>query len=635
MSKASILIVEDESIVALDIQNSLANQGYDIAGQTDRGEDAVRKASDLAPDLILMDIGLRGDMDGIEAAIQIRAQFDLPIIFLTAYTTQNVLERAREAEPFGFVVKPFDERELVSNIEMAIYKHGMEKQLRADENKFRGVIENCTDAIVLIDGQGLLVEWNPAAETLTGLRRAEVLGRPQWEIAFQLLPKERRTTAMAEAFEERWKKSVAGRFFEGLEQMLEVEIETVNGERRVIQTNGFVISARQGGLAGAIIRDITDRRAMEEDLRGLLAREQLMGDIIRQASTMIGVFGLDGRRILVNNAAVQQTGYSEAELLSPEQGIDLTPPEWQKQEADKLAELREIRGAVRYQSEIQRKDGSRFPVEVIVHPHLDELDGMDSYFLFANDITERKKAEDERGRLIAGLKEKNEELERFTYTVSHDLRAPLVTILGFLGFLERDIASGRTDRIKKDITQIAEAANKMQGLVVELLELSRVGRIKNPSKLVPFEAIVRDALAMVAGQITLRNVQVEVAPNLPMVYGDAARLTQVLQNLVDNAIKFMGGQPKPRIEIGYREAADEGVVFFVRDNGAGIDPQFHEHIFGLFNRLDPRVEGTGIGLLLVKRIIETHGGRIWVESEGLERGATFCFTLPEGEGRPV
>jgi signal transduction histidine kinase len=153
----------------------------------------------------------------------------------------------------------------------------------------------------------------------------------------------------------------------------------------------------------------------------------------------------------------------------------------------------------------------------------------------------------------------------------------------------------------------------------------------NPPQAVPFEAVVREALELAHGHLEARGVQVAIAPNLPTVQGDRARLVEVVQNLVDNAAKFMGNQPAPCIEIGQRGAqvdADGKPIFFVRDNGIGIEPQYHDKIFGLFNKLNPQTEGTGVGLALVKRIVEVHGGRIWVESAGLAKGSTFCFTLP-------
>ncbi len=166
----------------------------------------------------------------------------------------------------------------------------------------------------------------------------------------------------------------------------------------------------------------------------------------------------------------------------------------------------------------------------------------------------------------------------------------------------------------------------MHKLLGDLLELSRVGRMSNPSDSISFDDLIREALEIVHGRLDARGVTIHSQPNLPLVYGDQPRLVEVLQNLLDNAAKFMGDQPNPVIEIGVNGEKDGMPVFFVKDNGIGISPEYHEQIFGLFNRLDAQAEGTGVGLALVKRIIEIHGGRIWVESEeGV--GSTFYFTL--------
>jgi PAS domain S-box-containing protein len=245
------------------------------------------------------------------------------------------------------------------------------------------------------------------------------------------------------------------------------------------------------------------------------------------------------------------------------------------------------------------------------------------------DITERKRADAERERLIQELETRNAELERFTYTVSHDLKSPLITMRGFLGYLEKDALAGNTERMRTDISRIADATDKMDRLLRELLELSRIGRVMNPPVQVPFEEIAREAVGLVAGRLKEREIRVKIAAGMPVVYGDRVRLVEVVQNLVDNAAKFMGSQPAPLVEIGVRAEERNGKpVFFVRDNGIGIEPRYQAKIFGLFDKLDPNSEGTGIGLALVKRIIEVHGGTIWIESEGSGRGAAFCFTLP-------
>ncbi|HET9910037.1 MAG TPA: ATP-binding protein, partial [Anaerolineales bacterium] len=233
----------------------------------------------------------------------------------------------------------------------------------------------------------------------------------------------------------------------------------------------------------------------------------------------------------------------------------------------------------------------------------------------------------ERKKLIGELETKNSELERFTYTVSHDLKSPLVTINGFLGYLEQDAASGNMKRLSRDRYRIQEAVNKMQQMLNELLQLSRVGRIINDSENVPFADLLREAIEISYGRLEARGVTVQINSGLPDVYVDRPRLIEVLQNLLDNAAKYMGDQSHPRIEIGHSGIEAEKPVFYVRDNGIGIATEYHERIFGLFNKLDTKSEGTGVGLALVKRIIEVHGGRIWVESEA-GTGTTFFFTLP-------
>jgi PAS domain S-box-containing protein len=244
------------------------------------------------------------------------------------------------------------------------------------------------------------------------------------------------------------------------------------------------------------------------------------------------------------------------------------------------------------------------------------------------DITDRKRAEEEIRRKAKDLQDKNEELARFTYAVSHDLRSPLVTIQTFQGYLEQDVRSQDAARIEKDLGYIRNAADKMGLLLNELLRLSRVGRVTTPPEEAPLQSLVKEALDLVAGRLTARGVQVEVTEEPVMLTGDRTRLVEVFQNLVDNATKFMGDEPAPRVEIGVEQAGEE-LVLFVRDNGIGIEPQLQPLVFGLFRKLDPGTEGAGLGLALVRRIVELHGGRVWVESEGLGKGTTFRLTLAQ------
>ena len=222
------------------------------------------------------------------------------------------------------------------------------------------------------------------------------------------------------------------------------------------------------------------------------------------------------------------------------------------------------------------------------------------------------------------MEKKNAELDQFAYTVSHDLKSPLVTIQGFLGLVEESALSGAFEQMKTDMTKITKAVHKMRTLLDELLSMSRAGRLMNEPVNVSLLEIAKEAVENVAGQIKEKNVEIKISPNLPNVLADKIKIQQVFQNLIDNAVKYMGDQPKPEIEIGM-----DNDIFFVKDNGKGIDAAYQEKIFNLFYRIDNSTSGSGIGMSLVKRIIETHNGRVWVESKGVGMGSIFKFTLNE------
>lgn len=228
--------------------------------------------------------------------------------------------------------------------------------------------------------------------------------------------------------------------------------------------------------------------------------------------------------------------------------------------------------------------------------------------------------EDKRTRLTR----KNAELERFTYTVSHDLRSPLITIKGFAGMIRREIEKGKYNRVQGDLQRIENAADKMAELLEGLLELSRIGRIANKVEEIPMTELTKKIVELLHEGILAKNIQLEIQEDMPKVFGDRNRIGEVIQNLIENGIKFMD-KTEGKIKVGYL-LMNEEPVYFVKDNGVGIDPQYHTKIFGLFDKLDTNGEGSGIGLALVKRIVEYHSGKIWVASEP-GQGACFFFTI--------
>ncbi len=244
------------------------------------------------------------------------------------------------------------------------------------------------------------------------------------------------------------------------------------------------------------------------------------------------------------------------------------------------------------------------------------------------DVTERKRAESELERSLEVLKEKNADLEMMNHTISHDLKSPIITVRGFLRRIEREVARGDNEDLKYNLQVISKSAARMEELTDQLSLFTRIGQLSEEIEEIQFGRVAHEAKELVSGRIAQSGVEVTIVPDLPTIRANRSLLLQVVQNLLENSIKYMGNEPYPKIEIGAR-LDQSGPVLYVQDNGVGIDPSCHEKVFDQFSRLDCEgIEGSGLGLALVKRAIEVQGGRIWVESEGSGRGSTFCFRLP-------
>ncbi len=283
-------------------------------------------------------------------------------------------------------------------------------------------------------------------------------------------------------------------------------------------------------------------------------------------------------------------------------------------------------GSQTYETEIMFPNGRKmdavFHKSVFYNPQQEPLGIIGIYF----DITQRVQAEKVIKKQLEELGRINSELERFSYTVSHDLRSPLVTIKGFLGLLVDDLAEQNQEQVKEDILRIGNATDKMQQLLEDLLKLSRVGKMVEQKETFPMSQVANEARELLYGVLKEKKCEVSVQQDMPDVLAGKARIRELYQNLIENAVKFSSKQQQPFITIYSRKDKDAD-VFCVEDNGIGIKKEYHEKIFGIFNKLDNSSSGNGLGLSLVKRIVENHYGRIWVESEGDGHGSTFCFTL--------
>ena len=490
-----------------------------------------------------------------------------------------------------------------------------EDALRESEARFRNLIDVSLQG-VCIHRDGLPLFANQACADIFGYDSAEDI------YAVETLD------VLQAPYEQQRLKEYNQRRGEGGLAPSHYEFDGVRRDGSVITliTSDKVINWYGASAIQSSFVDISEKKAVEEALRR--SRETLRA-IIDAVPAMINAKDEDGRFIFMNEYQASVLGVNVREVVGKTMADVTSDSHGAYTDALDQQVLRSGREIPFFEEMLTGHDGIQRTCLSTLVP-LPESGGGRRVATISLDITSRKEGEREREELIQELEARNAELERFSYTVSHDLKSPLITIRGFMGLLEQDILAGDRERISKDIEKVQEAAETMQKLLRDLLNLSRIGRIVGAMENVSLSDIAAEAIQRVSGLLSAFRLDVNVADDMPMVHGDRARLIEVLQNLLENAVKFRGDQTHPRVDVECQTESGQ-VVCYVRDNGVGIDSRYHEKVFGLFERLDQEVEGTGIGLALVRRIIEVHGGKIWVESQGAGSGSTFCFMLPVAE----
>ena len=486
-------------------------------------------------------------------------------------------------------------------------------RLRDSDSLLRGVMDFAPVAIAIKDVDGRYIHSNPSAEKAYGFSSVEARGNTPHdfyppEMVEVLLAHDRNVVESKQAIER---------------QHL---VPTPNGDRLISSLKFPLLNNDDEVIAVcSISTDLTDQREFENRLA---ESEQRFRDFATIVADWFWEMDQDYR------FTYQSERFEEITGIAAHQVIGRTSEEAFAGQIDNEEKwghhFSSMRSRLPYEMEweIRKPDGGVHILRTIGQPRFDEQGVFQGYRGVGQDVTEARRSERMRERLIAELETKNAELEQFAYTVSHDLKSPLLTIKGFLGLLEHDVEGGNMDTVRGDLERIRTAADRMQILLRDLLELSQVGRIAGPQETVHLPTVVEEVMGILAGVFDDDRIHLRIVEPLPVVLGDGTRLVQVFQNLLENAVKFLGDQPAPVIEVGCRDF-DTLATLFVGDNGIGIEPRYHERIFSLFERLDPSGEGTGVGLALTKRIIEHHGGEIWIESSGQpQTGSTFVFTLP-------
>jgi len=494
--------------------------------------------------------------------------------------------------------------------------------LRHQQQLMLTLMENLPDYIYFKDTAGRFLSVNPSMAKLFGSSDpAQIIGKSD-----------------ADFFsEEHVRKTMADEqeIIRSGRPVLEMEEKETwaEGTQRWILTSKLPLRDGAGRIIGicGISSDITERKRAEEALR---KSEERLNFALQKCH--FGAWELDlqdhtSQRTLVHDRIF---GYeTPLTVWTYEMFLEHVLPEDRPNVDRSFKEATATQSDWNFECRIRRNDGEVRWIWT-AGGHERNLEGNSTWMAgIVLDITERKKVEQALLETDLDLTKKNAELEHFLYSASHDLKSPVVTVKTFLGYLKQDMATADSAAIEKDLFYINAAAEKMGRLLDELLEMSRIGRVVSPPVKVTFRTLVDEALEAVAGGIAERDVVVTVGDNDVILYGDRLRLAEIWQNLVDNSCKFMGDQKEPRIEIGVETHGTE-TLFFVRDNGGGIDPRHQSKVFGLFEKLDPKAVGTGIGLTLVKRIVEIYGGRVWVESAGPGQGANFLFTLPGAIYKP-
>ncbi|MCV2355829.1 response regulator [Paucibacter sp. B2R-40] len=622
-----ILVVEDEALVARDIELQLRQLGYQPVGHTGRGDEAIRLAAELRPDLVLMDIQLNGPVDGIAAAQAIRAECGLPVVFLTAFAADDVLARAKLTEPFGYILKPFSERELLTVLEMALYKSKSQAQLRDSEARFRALVEWSPEALV-VHRHGRLIYANPAAVELLGARSLQdLLGRR----ALDLVHPEQHAMARA---------SLAAVSVQGARSaMSEQRLIRLDGREIDVEVLGTTITFDGELAVHVVLHDVTQSKQAQAQLRKLSLA-------VEQSSEAIFITDVSERIEYVNAAYVLACGLPREQLLGT------TPAMFSSSGAPMLAIRAALRRGETWRGLIQANLGERSDFAII--SPLRQADGQISHYVaLFEDVTERTRMgreldshrfhlEELVGRRTQELAVAREQAEAanlaksaFLANMSHEIRTPMNAILGLNYLLRRDDpAPEQVPRLDK----IANAGQHLLSLINDILDLSKIeaGRVQLERIDFHLGELLGQVESMMAGSAQSKGLTFEViksdAPD--WLNGDPTRLRQALLNYAGNAIKFTeAGGVKLRVSLLPRPPTlAEGEMllrFEVQDSGAGLSDEAVGRLFQIFEQADASTTrkhgGTGLGLAITKRLAGLMGGEVGVNSR-LGEGSCFWFT---------
>jgi PAS domain S-box-containing protein len=692
-SSRRILVVDDDSGTCRCSLEVLTGSGYDVESVKDgaAGWDALQAKT---YDLVITDNKMP-KMSGMEMIEKLRAgRMTVPVILATAFAPTHEFDRKPWLKPDATLQRPFSNDDLlaavkrvlrtddrahhlagtpaesdqagvrpssgaatragseVSEISNAlggtepaapedgrtpearprfIPDHGddgrketrTEKTLRASEISYRRLFEAAKDGILILDADtGRINDVNPFLTKLLGFSHSEMVGKTVGELS------PFKDVVSNQAMLERLQQN-------GYVRYEDLPLETKDGRHIAVEFVSNVYQAGDSKVIQCNVRDITERKKAEVVANRLAAIVESSDDAI---------IGKDLNSIITswNRGAERLFGYTATEMVGTSI-MRLIPADRQDEEGRILQKVKCGESVEHFDTLRQTKDGRLINISATVSLIKDASGKAIGLSKVARDISEHKAVEQKIRQLNAELEQRvvertaqlqaaNKELEAFSYSVSHDLRAPLRHVLGFVELLRKDAGPALSKESLGHLTTISQAAKQMGQLVDDLLAFSRIGQSEMQRTEVKLDRVVKQAVKTFQEETKARKIVWDIHP-LPPVRADRALLGLVLVNLISNAVKFTGTRAEAKIEIGCAPGSDGETVIFIRDNGVGFDPRYTGKLFGVFQRLHGReeFEGTGIGLANVQRIIHRHGGRTWAEGV-VDGGATFYFSIPKQSG---
>ena len=621
MKDIKILIVEDEQIVSKFMEKQLAGAGYVVTDSVTTGEKAIEKVLSQKPDIVLMDIKIMGSMDGIETADYLRKNYHVPVIFLTSLSDDESFQRAKKTEPFGYLIKPIDLKEFNRVVEMALYKNKIYKELLDTRQRFQIASEAAKTRVWEL--------WSEGNKLIVDTELTPLYGYTNPDISAMS------SNRMAIVYEEDrdFVDKTIQDCLQGVTKSFEIEhrVYDKNGNIGWILLRGVYVppeNSKPGRIVGSAT-DITERKNYEEALR---KSEEKFRKIFESSGIGIATLAPDGHFSKVNSSFCEILGYTEADLIGMNFRNITHPGDIEKSlEITKELLKNELIEGKSIEKRYLHKNGDIVWALTTISL-IRDIDNKPQFFIAqVQNITKRKKSEEQLIKYTEELKLLNASKDKFFSIISHDLRSPFNSLLGLTEYISHSYDEMTPQDIRSSITSIYNSSKQVYGLILNLLEWSMIqsGRITVDRSIINLKELGNEIKNLYEEAASQKQLELTISINEEIfVYADKYMIDTIIRNFVSNSIKFTNSGGKIIVK-GIINGDNAEVS--VTDTGIGISLEDQKNLFRIDEQLrregTANEKGTGLGLILCKEFAEKNGGVVWVESE-VGKGSRFSVTLP-------